>query len=290
MVGTLLRPGWSSARNNMRGMAELDWAEEETLVQLFQMSGGYVLDFSNWTFSNFFERHRIDIDNERYFREGGSKGRRMRTFLNLDPDHAVGRVIKSMIDYGVAKGLFDDLENAPRLIESGRQIAARLMEKRPVADIEALIEGGDGRDLEQIVEHIRRDIDDGRPEAALDRLHTYMVKYVRRLCQRHGIEYKPDTVLHSLFGLYSRALHEGGHIETKMSTVILRETGKVLDAFNDVRNNHSYAHDNDLLSSAESLFILNNVAATVRFLNELEAGIVEQTSETVATEEAGLPF
>lgn len=75
-----------------------------------------------------------------------------------------------------------------------------------------------------------------------------------------------------------------------MSTVILRETGKVLDAFNDVRNNHSYAHDNDLLSSAESLFILNNIAATVRFLNELEAGIVAQKSETVTTEEAELPF
>lgn len=271
-------------------MAEIDWAEEETLAQLFKMSGGYVLDFSNWTFSSFFERHRIDIDNERYFQEGGSKGRRMRAFLKLDPDHAVGKVIKSMIDYGAAKGLFDDLANAPQLIESGRRIAARLMEKQPVADIEALIEGGDGRDLEQIVEHIRRDIDDGHPEAALDRLHTYMVKYIRRLCQRHGIEYKSDTVLHSLLGLYSRKLHEGGHIETKMSTVILRETGKVLDAFNDVRNNHSYAHDNDLLGSAESLFILNNVAATVRFLNELEAGISNQQSEAIATEGPELPF
>lgn len=214
----------------------------------------------------------------------------MRAFLLVDPDHTVGKVIASMIDYGVAKGLFDDLEKAPVLIESGRRLAARLMEKSPVADIEALIEGGDGRDLEQIVEHVGRAINDGQPEAALDRLHTYMVKYVRQLCIRHYISFKPGTTLQALLGLYSSALHQGGHIESQMSTVILRETGKVLDAFNGVRNHHSYAHDNELLKSAESLFILNNVTATVRFLNALEDSLELQAPETTARDEAELPF
>lgn len=271
-------------------MADIDWAEEEVLVQLFKMGGGYVLDFSDWTFSRFFERHRIDIDKDRYSQEGGSKGRRMRAFLKLDPDHVVGKVIMSIIDYGDAKGLFGDIENSAELIESGRRIAARLLEKQPLVDLMALIEGGDGRDLEQIVELIRRDIDNSQPEAALDRLHTYMVKYVRRLYRRHCIEFSSNTTLHSLLGLYSSALHRGGYIESKMSTVILRETGKILDAFNDVRNNYTYAHDNALLNPAEAMFILNNVATTVRFLNELEEGIVKEASKARAAEEPELPF
>lgn len=274
----------------MQAVAAITWSDEATLVELFKMGGGFVLDFTNYTFARFFDDHRVDIDNARYSREGTSKGRRMRAFLKLDPDHTVGQVINSLIDYGIEKALFDDLENAHTLIEKGRRIAARLLEKQSSADIDALVEGGNGRDLEQIVEHIRLAIDSGQPEAALDRLHTYMVRYARRLSMRHGIEVKVDTALHSLFGVYARALHEAGHIESRMTTVILRETGKVLEAFNDVRNNHSYAHDNDVLNSAESLFILNTVAATVRFLNALEEGIRSIEADAVGPEGFELPY
>ena len=72
--------------------------------------------------------------------------------------------------------------------------------------------------------------------------------------------------------------------KTIESIVLTRLAGMVLVTFSIVspssalsapRNHHSYAHDNDLLSSAASQFILNNVAAAARYLNELEARIVK---------------
>lgn len=273
--------------NSMVHMAKLDWAETHVLERLFKLQTGWVLDFTDATFRSFFEDHHIDIEAKRYHVYGGSKGKRMRAFLKLDADHTVGRVLSSMIDYGEAKELFSDLEDAPTLVETGRGIAKRLLEHRPVVEIDALIQGGDGRDIETIVEHISQAIEDGRPEGSLDRLHTYMVKHIRALCKRHDIEVKKDSALHSIFGLYGRALHEAGHIESRMTIEILRATGRVLEPFNEVRNHRSLAHDNELLKYEESTLILNHVAATVRFLNALERTIDERA---VAPNEFNLPF
>jgi hypothetical protein len=46
-----------------------------------------------------------------------------------------------------------------------------------------------------------------------------------------------------------------------------------MEAFNDVRNDQSLAHDNVVLNYDESLLIFNHVANTVRFLRGLEARI-----------------
>jgi len=53
------------------------------LDDLFEMNGGYVLDFSNPTFSRFFsEELDVDIDDPAYAEHGGSKGKRLRCFLH----------------------------------------------------------------------------------------------------------------------------------------------------------------------------------------------------------------
>jgi hypothetical protein len=54
---------------------------------LFEMGGGYVLNFSNKTFAEFFDEELgINIDDPRYDSEGTSKAKRLRFFLKTcDP-------------------------------------------------------------------------------------------------------------------------------------------------------------------------------------------------------------
>ena len=55
-------------------MANLSSIERRKLERLFRMGGGYVLDFSDRTFSEFFEEHtRRDIDAAVYRERGTSK-------------------------------------------------------------------------------------------------------------------------------------------------------------------------------------------------------------------------
>ena len=50
--------------------------------RVFSMEGGYVLDFSNRTFSEFFhEELGVDIDDRRWAVQGGSKAKRLRYYL-----------------------------------------------------------------------------------------------------------------------------------------------------------------------------------------------------------------
>ena len=92
------------------------------------------------------------------------------------------------------------------------------------------------------------------------------MKYVRTLCAQRGLTVIRDKPLHSLFGEYVKRLRDEGHIESEMAIRILKSSISTLEAFNDVRNNRSLAHDNQILDYNEALLIFNHVASSIRFL------------------------
>lgn len=62
-------------------MSDLSSIEKRRLERLFNMGGGYVLNFSDRTFGDFFEEHTgLDIDHTRYKKHGTSKANRLRSF------------------------------------------------------------------------------------------------------------------------------------------------------------------------------------------------------------------
>lgn len=90
--------------------------------------------------------------------------------------------------------------------------------------------------------------------------------------------------MHSVFGEYVKALRGSGHLESAMTERILRSSISVLEAFNDVRNNKSLAHDNPILNYDESLLIFNHVASSIRFIKSLEARIKAKSLAQKASE------
>jgi hypothetical protein len=74
-----------------------------------------------------------------------------------------------------------------------------------------------------------------------------------------------------LLGAFANDLREKGLLQSKMASEILKSSARVLDAFNDVRNNHTFAHDNDeIIEQHEAYFIYQSVAASIRFLKSFE--------------------
>ena len=231
------------------------------------MGAGYVLDFSDRTLSEFFEEHtRIDIDATVYRARGTSKANRIRGFWAVEGNHVVGKVIEAMILYGQSENCLLD---EPGLTEDCWKIAKRLSLDMPVAELDSLTATVNERDFDT-GQHIREAIEKNQPEAGLDRLHTFVIKYVRTICELRGIEVSRDKALHSIFGEYVKRLREAGHLESVMTERIIKSSISVLEAFNDVRNNKSLAHDNPILNYEESLLIFNHVASSIRFVkNEL---------------------
>ncbi len=71
-----------------------------TIDQIFEMEGGYVLNFSDRTFAEFFAGElNIDINDDAYYAEGSSKAKRLRYFLKqADVDLAV-RTLRALWEH-----------------------------------------------------------------------------------------------------------------------------------------------------------------------------------------------
>jgi len=80
-------------------MANLTNIEKRKLERAFGMSSGYVLDFQNRTFEEFFQDVAgIDIYDAKYAYASGSKANRMREFWKVESDEVVLRVLKALAD------------------------------------------------------------------------------------------------------------------------------------------------------------------------------------------------
>lgn len=81
-------------------MTNIRAAEMLFLDDLFEMGDGYVLNFSDRTFAQFFaDELNFDIDDPIYEKNGGSKGKRLRCFLQTADKSIVVRALHALWDY-----------------------------------------------------------------------------------------------------------------------------------------------------------------------------------------------
>ncbi len=83
-------------------MANLKFNEKQLFEKLFDR-GGYVLDFSNRTFEEFFKDFNIPIYSDKYSINGDSKMKRLRSFWEIESDTKVGEVLLNLLQYAEAK-------------------------------------------------------------------------------------------------------------------------------------------------------------------------------------------
>ena len=73
------------------GIRSLDM---QIIDKIFQMEGGYVLDFSDRTMTQFFaEEFNIDIDHPQYRDDGTSKAKHLRCFLRKEDTNTAVRAL-----------------------------------------------------------------------------------------------------------------------------------------------------------------------------------------------------
>lgn len=255
-------------------MSDLNFLEKSHLEKLFQMNGGYVLNFTNRTFQEFIaDAVKKDIDDKKYSTSSSSKAGRLREFWRLESNYVVGSLTQKMAEYAEPLPHTDQ-----ELVSQGRAIAARLLISAPVPEIDAIVPITDDRTFDALTRSVHDSIEKNEPESGLDRLHTYVVKFIRIVCRKHGLAAENDKPLHSIFGEYVKHLHRVGRIESEMSGRILKSWISIFESFNHVRNNHSFAHDNRSLSYHESLLIFNFTCAAVRFIQSTENYVESPTS------------
>jgi hypothetical protein len=276
-------------------MSDLSSIEKVKLEKMFEMEGGYVLDFSNITFKEFIiENTNIDISDGKYDYASGSKANRLKAFWAKEANYIVGKLISALLEYWKTKKLINHIEISQAeqaLFDDCYTIAERLKQDSIVENIDAIQPYSNDKEFSVLAKSIRESIQNNEPEVALDRLHTYVVKYTRKLCDKHGISYDREKALHSLFGEYVKYLRKNRFIESEMTERILKSSISILESFNDVRNYKSLAHDNPILNYHESVLIFNNVSSAIKFIEAIEAEQSEvDEQDEVQAEWDEIPF
>ena len=107
-------------------MSSLTNVDKRYLEKVLVMGSGYVLDFSDATFGQFFNSYSVDIHGARYQTYGTSKANKMRAFWDTESDELVGRVLSEMLDICEVLDYSAGHERDSELLEKSREIVARL--------------------------------------------------------------------------------------------------------------------------------------------------------------------
>ena len=231
------------------------------LDELF-INDGYVLDYSNNTFAELFKDEiNINIYDQKYDKLGNSKGNRLRTFIQIDTPQNIKKILNALWE---KSGKPDAQKNNFK----------KLIDKINGTDFistEGIEKFEQDPNLNDLIIAIKRDIDAGYPQVAIDKLHTYCVKRFKYLLKKHDIDHNNGEPLHSLTGKYKQYLYKSEDFQThRISLKIIKASNQIWQEFNDIRNNHSTAHDNPMLTVSEARYIFETMTAILRFIRHIE--------------------
>lgn len=81
-------------------MANLKFNQKQLFEKIFDR-GGYVLDFTDRTFAEFFNDYNINIEEDKYHKYGRSKMKRLRAFWEIDINGIVAQVLQGLLEYAI---------------------------------------------------------------------------------------------------------------------------------------------------------------------------------------------
>jgi hypothetical protein len=235
----------------------------------------------------FEETFNFNIFDRRYQIDGDSKGKTLRGFVEIAEPRLVAQVLRALWDHRCSLDGFmeQDSEKESYLKVWLEQFADELENASTLSLEDAFKDFSNDTTLPKLRASIAADLIGGKPDVALDRMHTYCVKRFRALLANRGMQFDAATPLHALFGAYGKMVRDDGAV-SEFALPTLRVQHKLFEGLNDARNKRSFAHDNDLLAVSEAQFIIDCVLASLSFIERIEA----DRNTSIANTDDDVPF
>jgi len=253
--------------------------DKALIERVLEMESGYVLDFSDATMMNFVaESVEKDIHDVKYQVNGSSKAKKLRTFIDMESDEIVTKLLLDMLErkrdriissYGISN---ESGKNKNSEIDSAVYVIQKSSLSQSVAPaIHETLTGDFGRvNVALLADDVKKSILEGCPQKGLDRMHTYLVGFLRSRCEKHQIPFDESDTINSMIAKLIKIYESKGYIQSDCSLLIAKSQISIFEKFNHVRNRQSLAHDNEILGNSESLYLLNSIVGSIRFIREID--------------------
>jgi hypothetical protein len=241
----------------------------------FPRGFGYVLDFSDRTMEEFFEdEFGVPIFDEDFRGNGNSKRNCLKAFLSMAPAALALKVLRTLWER--REGMLASSRNPQESIEASantepfRLVIERLEQESDAPASDGIDAYTSDRTLEELVADIDRSLTADKPEVAIDHLHTFCMKRIAHLLKTRDIQFDPEEPLHSRFGRYRKVLVAEQNLHP-FTDRAMKSAISLFETFNDLRNNHSLAHDNEILGPVEARFVVSTINAVLVLIRALES-------------------
>ncbi|MHB1421067.1 MAG: abortive infection family protein [Bacillota bacterium] len=128
--------------------------------------------------------------------------------------------------------------------------------------------------LKTLLEDINNALARNKPTLVLDRLHTFATKLLRQICTDNGITVVDDKArnlpLQSLAGMLKKHYEQNNVFDSDFTPLAVKNNIALFDRFNAIRNDQSYAHDNEVLGNMEAEFVVRTMINTITFIDTIE--------------------
>lgn len=240
--------------------------------EIFESGGGWVLDFSDRTMGEWFEEAiGIQIFRDEYQIEGASKGKTLRGFVEVADGALVAFSLRELWAYRESVESEEE-RKADREIYLKDWLDQFCVELSNLSDSDisgALNDFSNDETVPLLRANIQRDLMEGKPQVAIDRIHTFSVKRLRHALSEQGKNFDNNTPLHALFGSYMKGVKDCDQLKGFMLDA-MRGQHRVLEALNTARNKFSFAHDNPLLGETEARYLTQSILATLAYIDSIQ--------------------
>ena len=265
-------------------MSTLEYQEKRRLEQLFNMSSGYVLGYSDRTFGNLIgDVAGIDIHADEYLSNGTSKANKFRTFWEKESDTSVGKVILELVRECRERSQLEDLP----LVEECEATASRLLAGEP--NLSGLAEIAARFDADYLRQQISRmeEAVESDPALAIGTAKELIETCCKTMLEERGESFAKDPDMPELTKAVFRQLKmtrddvpdaiEGSEAIKR----VLSNLGSISNELARLRNLYGTGHgklaDAPGLSPRHAKLAVGSAATLVRFL--FESHTEQQSSE-----------
>ena len=211
------------------GMASITPTELRIISRVLGMEEGYVLDFSNQTFAEFFDAEMgVDIEAQVWQGNGTSKGKRLRAYLQITKDTNAVKLLRALDEYRVTASI-QSVNPVGDLHKKFVAIIHRLSGSEDGIDTQAIHKFEQDESLSEVITAIERDIHADKPQAALDRLHTYCMKRFAHLVRANDPNAELTESLPGRASQYLGSLKASTKAGNPLSFSILKHAGFVFE-------------------------------------------------------------
>ena len=258
-------------------MAAFGMIEKKIIYRLFGIGSGYIFSFfsndgynKNDTRDIIWDSCGINIYNNDDYKDL-SQQKCVEKIFNSNNNTLIANLLQGMCDYFCFKmgsSFWGDED------QNDYSTVQKIIERLKSSDSIDLPNVSDIDNIELLVADIEKNMQENKPELAIDRLHTYTAYFIQSLCKKHDINIKKENgefiPIDGLMANLKKLYIDEGYLDTEFSKTAIKTSISLFEKFNNIRNNKSYAHPNELLNKIEAQYAIDIIIPTLKFIEQIE--------------------